>query len=250
MEFTALRKSDILKVAEIRNLSIHHGIPPSEEGLLECRSCARQFLVETANTQFTVDFLSLTQIDFVQSEKAKRLLQIAQKNIQAESYNHSRVPAKLAFEIYLENYMALMPHGLKFKYYSAEGEIRFRKQAELTDSEQSIASAIDQLHRAVSDEIEETRALLGITIMGHSLEKIRKYDSIASRISFRMHAVAVAGATGTTNTNEQMELSKWFLSFITELGLQMEQTGVSGEPTEFLQKWFDQVVEADGKIFS
>ncbi len=245
-----LRKSDILKVAEIRNLAIHHGIPPSEEGLTECRSCARQFLVDTATAQFAVDFLSLTQLDFIKSEKARRLLGIAQRNIEADSYNHSRVPAKLAFQIYLENYMALMPYGPKFQYYSAVAEMSFKKQADLTDSERIVASAIDQLHRAVSDEIEETRALLGIAVMGHSLEKIRRYDSIASRISFRIGAVAIPGATGTKNTDEEIELSRWFISFITQLVLQMEQTGVSGEPVEYLQKWYDLVVEADSKVFS
>lgn len=245
-----IRKADILKVAELRNMAIHHGIPPSEEAVEECHGCARHFLCEASRNFFGLDFLSLTMIDFIQSEKAKKLLRLAEANLEAKSYFHSRVPAKLALQLYLENYIALMPYGSRFKHYSVECTIQFAKKNEPNDSERAIAYSLNELHRAVSDEIEETRALLGMAALGYSLERLKKYDSIASRISFRIGAVSIPSETGTRNTSSEIELSKWFIAFIIELILQMEQSGVSGEPIDQLIKWYDLVIEKEGKVFS
>jgi hypothetical protein len=234
----------------VRNTAVHNGTPPSEEAVTEARQSAREFLLTATKAVFNLDFEQLGSLDFVQSERARTLLRISFNNLQANSFFHSRVPAKLVFQMFFNNYLKLMGRGMRFRTFAAQVNIKARAPTPLSQVEEEIAKWIDELHAAVDDEFEETKALFGLTGLGYTIDQTERYSTIAGAISFRIGGVSISQEAGTTNTPHQVELSKWFLDFITDGILRFEQIGIRDEPLDYLQPWYDKVVEEDGKVFS
>ncbi len=245
-----IRITDVQRVASARNNAVHHGTPPSEEAVEEARQAARQFMIAALKAVFNLEFETLEVFDFIQSERAKVLLRISNDNLNGQSFYHSRVPAKLAFQMFFNNYLKLIGKGIRFRHFSATSNVKARATQPLSQSEEVIVTWIDELYAAVADEFEETKALSGLAGLGYTIDQVEKYSGVAGNISFRIGGVTINRETGTTNTRAQSELSRWFIDFIADAVLRFEQIGIRDEPLDYLQPWYDEVVDKKGIVFS
>lgn len=262
------RKLDIYKLADIRNLATHHGTVPSESTVEECHVFTQAFMRDSLRLFFKKAFDDLDMIDYVQSSKAKELLNFAKLNLLSESYFDTRTPAKLAFVILSENLFNLIPTNPSFRYFGAKSRMLSNEEAnqfpgqmvamkflypgadvKLAPREEALLQTVQDLQRDVAHEIDEVKAYLALVSLGRSVGELSRFDAISSQINLRYGWLSIPGENQGRNSPEETERSRWFLNYVTELVIQMEEMGVGDSVSEHYQHLFDETVRLKGRLF-
>lgn len=219
---------------------------------------------------FRKTFDDLDMIDYVRSSKAKELLNFAKLNLSSESYFDARTPAKLAFAILSENLFNLIPTNPSFRYFGAKSRMlsfeetsQLPRQFSLTPMvigqpwsevkleprDDAILQTIQDLHRGVSQEIDEVKAYLALASLGRTIGELSRFDGISSQINLRYGWLQIPSDTKGQNSADEKEKSKWFINFTTDLVIQMEEMGVGDGVSERYQHLYEETVKKKGKLF-
>lgn len=247
-------KGEALAVAEDRNLAIHEGTAPARETVERDHWLASQFMKDNTTEFFGLDFDTLDMSDFIKSQIARQLLGFAKDNLEAETFFHSIAPARFAFDIFFENYFALLPTSIRFRSFDPKGWLMLEEGQDPTPVEAKIVEMIREFQRSVATEIGEVKAYLGLSSLGYSMSQINRFDKIrdAMRFNFGPYMFVRSSAQGGfgENTPVQQETSKWFREFIIDVILRMEEIGVNDEIPNDMRDALAKMVELKGKVYT
>lgn len=83
------RRSDILKVHDLRNDAQHRGKTPSKTDTQDCRTYTHAFLSDIVNLVWSIDFNSLRLSDLIQDQQLKSYIARAENFLANKDYKNS-----------------------------------------------------------------------------------------------------------------------------------------------------------------
>jgi hypothetical protein len=239
-------RSEIDQMSDIRNSAMHSGNVPSPDVVDEIHFLSKQFLVAVATEIFKLTFGELSKADFIEAKNVKRMIDLARGNIDSPKYSYSRIPAKMAFDISFHNYFKLFPTNIVYGSFDVGSAFRIRGLSDLSAEAEQMAKLVDRLNQRIESELGSVRRVLVLSMLGRSMAEIKAFGDINS--SFQHLAIAPGGMVEPENTNEEKELSLWYVNFVTEIVLRIEETVRVDAIPSYLQQHYDLIIAKEGRL--
>ncbi len=195
-------RQQLRSLANQRNDAQHDASPPSEEQLEASEFYVRRFLSQTMQEYFDLDFEDLSDLDFIDDERIKKLLALASQLMEMGRFAESIGSSKSAFWYASQPVLReLVPHK---HFWRQDGR------------------ELQRMQEAIVDYVYEGQVAIGIVATGIDLKHFRAFNSMRVWVQASMGGHLHVDKTGDDHTRGQASET---LRFVLDTVLRWQDLG-------------------------